>query len=140
MVCIYCGEETAVNNSRPQKRSNSIWRRRQCKSCGSIFSTEEHVDYEKSIVVQYFDGSSVRLRPFLRDKLFASIYRSCQHRPTALEDTIGLTDTVIAKVWQLTESGKLEAATIATVTFKVLKRFDQPAAISYRAFHAELLR
>ncbi len=136
MVCVYCASKTEVTNSRPQKRSNSVWRRRQCKTCGSIFSTEEHVDYEKSIVVQSADGS---VHPFLRDKLFASIFRSCQHRPNALQDTIGLTHTVITKLWKLTENGQLKAATIAAVIYQSLKNFDQPAAISYQAFHADLL-
>lgn len=134
MVCIHCASKTEVINSRSQKRSNSVWRRRHCKACGSVFSTEEHVDFEKSIVVQSSDGI---LSPFLRDKLFTSIYRSCQHRPTALQDTIGLTHTVIAKLWKLTESGQLTAATIASTTYQILKRFDQPAAVSYQAFHTD---
>lgn len=136
MVCIYCASDTEVTNSRPQKRSNSVWRRRQCKACGSIFSTEEHVDYEKSIVVQSTDRA---LSPFLRDKLFASIYRSCQHRPSALEDTIGLTHTVITKLWKLSENGRLSAKTIAQTTYQTLKNFDQPAAISYQAFHTDMV-
>jgi transcriptional repressor NrdR len=124
-----------VINSRLQKRSNSTWRRRRCIVCGSIFSTEEHVDYEKSVVVQSDDGS---FYPFLRDKLFASIYRSLQHRPSSLEDTIGITDTVINKLWKLSDSGTLTAAVIAITTLDTLKRFDQPAAISYKAFHPNL--
>jgi transcriptional repressor NrdR len=136
MVCIYCGSETDVTNSRPQKRSNSVWRRRQCKACGSIFSTAEHVDYEKSIVVQSVDGS---LSPFLRDKLFASIFRSCQHRPTALQDTIGLTHTVMTKIWKLSTNGQLKATTVAMITYQTLQHFDQPAAVSYQAFHVSTL-
>ncbi|MDB5181685.1 MAG: nrdR [Candidatus Saccharibacteria bacterium] len=136
MVCIYCSSDTKVTNSRLQKRSNSVWRRRHCKGCGSIFSTKEHVDYEKSIVVQSPEGA---ISPFLRDKLFTSIYRSCQHRETALQDTIGITDTVIDKIWNLSQDGKLNAEVIAAATMKTLKRFDQPAAISYQAFHADVL-
>lgn len=136
MVCIYCGSPTSVTNSRPQKRSNSVWRRRQCSTCGSIFSTEEHVDYEKSIVVQSADGA---LRPFLRDKLFTSIYRSCHHRQSALEDAIGLTDTVITKIWKLSQNGQLQAGLVARTVYEVLSRFDRPAAVSYQAFHADVL-
>jgi transcriptional repressor NrdR len=136
MVCIYCSAETRVTNSRLQKRSNSVWRRRHCEACGSIFSTEEHVDYEKSIVVQSSKGS---FSPFLRDKLFTSIYRSLQHRSTALEDAIGITDTVIERVWKRVEGGKLEAVILATATQETLQRFDKAAAISYQAFHADLI-
>lgn len=136
MVCTYCGSETQVTNSRHQKRSNNVWRRRKCTACGAVFSTAEHVDYEKTWVVQYLDG---QLSPFLRDKLFTSIFKSCQHRPTALDDAIGLTDTVIAAVHKDIRDGSLTSRDLATATLAVLKRFDQPAAISYRAFHADVL-
>jgi len=134
MVCIYCSAKTRISNSRRQLRSNNVWRRRNCTRCGAIFSTSEQVDYEKSIVVQSTDG---RLSPFLRDKLFASIYRSCQHRPSCLTDTVGLTATVTARVWRLSQHGKLESIVLARTTLEVLTRFDRAAAVSYAAFHSD---
>lgn len=136
MVCTYCSSPTQVTNSRLQKRSNSVWRRRKCTTCGAVFSTSEHVDYEKTWVVQYSNG---RLSPFLRDKLFTSIYKSCQHRPSALDDAIGLTHTVISAVHKDTREGALKTQDLAKAALKVLKRFDQPAAVSYQAFHADVL-
>jgi transcriptional repressor NrdR len=136
MVCIYCGSDTEVVNSRSQKRSNSVWRRRKCKACDRMFSTEEHIDYEKTLVVKYKQRKPL---PFLRDKLFTSIYRSCMHRPSALQDTIGLTDTIIAKLWQLAQNGQLDSTAIAQTAHLTLKRFDKAAAVSYQAFHADLL-
>lgn len=135
MVCTYCSADTQVVNSRAQKKSNSVWRRRKCVHCGALFSTNERIDYEKTWVVQYKDGA---LEPFLRDKLFISIHKSVQHRPTALQDAIGLTDTVIGLAGKEIKNGSLTANNLANITLKVLKRFDQPAAISYRAFHADV--
>jgi transcriptional repressor NrdR len=139
MVCTYCGSETHVTNSRHQKRSNSVWRRRKCTACGAIFSTTEQADYEKSWVVQYPDDSSQRYAPFLRDKLFVSIYNSCRHRPAALDDAIGLTDTVIGQSHRNIQDGALKASDLAKTILTALRRFDQPAATSYQAFHADAL-
>ena len=139
MVCIYCGSETSVTNSRLQKRRNSVWRRRKCLNpdCGAIFSTGEAADYEKTWVVQSPGGA---LSPFLRDKLFVSIYKACQHRPSALEDAIGLTDTVMNAVLREARNGSLAAGKLTQAAYTVLKRFDQPAAISYQAFHTDVLK
>jgi transcriptional repressor NrdR len=136
MVCTYCSSETQVTNSRLQKRSNSVWRRRKCIACGAIFSTSEHVDYEKTWVVQYPDRP---LSPFLRDKLFTSIYKSVQHRPSSLNDAIGLTSTVISAVHIDVKDGSLPSQDLAKATLKVLHRFDKPASISYQAFHSDVL-
>ena len=131
MVCPYCSHDTRVTNSRPQLRTNSIWRRRLCSSCGALFTSTEHIDLEKSVMVEV----NGRLQPFLRDKLFASIYDSLRHRKTALSDATALTDTVIIKVLGLISDGQIEASVITSQTSEILKRFDQAAAVHYAAYH-----
>lgn len=108
-------------------------------ACGAIFSTREQIDYEKSWVVQYPAGSKATYSPFLRDKLLISIYKSCQHRPTAMQDAVGLTDTIIAKAHESIINGAIPVQDVAKAAYGVLRRFDQPAAVSYQAFHAERL-
>ncbi len=40
MRCPFCGnEDTQVRDSRPTEEASSIRRRRQCLSCGVIFTT-----------------------------------------------------------------------------------------------------
>jgi transcriptional repressor NrdR len=136
MVCTYCGSETQVINSRHQKRGNNVWRRRKCTVCGAVFSTSEQIDYEKTWAVQSKDG---RISPFLRDKLFISIHKSVQHRPAALQDAIGLTSTVINAVAHKVTNGAVRTEDIAEITLLTLRRFDQPAAISYQAFHTDVV-
>lgn len=131
MVCIYCGNETRVINSRPQKRLNRVWRRRICIGCGTVFTSTEAVDLTGSVTVR----DKKQLEPFQRDKLFMSIYDSLKHRKTAQEDATALTDTVISKLYLLMHEALIEKPSIAVVTTDVLKRFDKVAATYYLAFH-----
>lgn len=135
MVCTYCGHETEVANSRPQRRSNSIWRRRRCIACGSVFTTTEQIDYEKSWVVQAASGE---LRPFLRDKLFVSLYKSLGHRPTAAADATALTATIMGRLQQTTQSAVVTPQSIIQTSTEVLQRFDKAAATTYQAYHSDV--
>lgn len=132
MVCIYCSGETQVVNSRPQKRLNTVWRRRKCLKCHNIFTTEEGALLGAVIAVIGKGGSSTG---FEREKLLISLYNSLRHRPTALSDAVGITDTVIAKLLPEGADGQLERATIIKTASDVLKRFDRAAAVQYAAYH-----
>lgn len=131
MKCPYCQHETRVTNSRPQLRRNSIWRRRLCTSCGAVFTSTEHIDLEKSLMVEHAGA----LSPFLRDKLFVSLYDSVRHRKTALSDATALTDTVISQVFATLSDGQTSRSVIARLCHEVLKRFDSAAAVHYQAYH-----
>ncbi len=132
MVCIQCGGQTQVINSRHQKRANQVWRRRKCRQCGAIFTSEETAAYGASWAVQ---GSRGGLAPFSRDKLFLSLYRSCQHRPTALADASGLADTVMKKLSIAVTDGVIDRQAIIHAAQVALNRFDKAASTSYAAFH-----
>lgn len=131
MVCIYCEGNTEVVNSRPQRKNNQVWRRRHCKTCGAIFSTEESIQHELAWQVRH--GS--RSQPFSRDKLFLSLYKSCEHRKTALGDAKGLTETVMRKLSPLITDGSVSSRDIVQVAQVALNRFDKAASIRYQAFH-----
>jgi len=132
MVCIYCGNETQVINSRLQKRLNQTWRRRKCVDCHAVFSTHEGASYEDSWRVQTSDD---KLRPFLRNKLFLSLHKSCEHRGKSVEDATSLTNTVIALLGHQADAGLIEASSIALTAHEVLQNFDKAAAVHYLAFH-----
>ncbi len=131
MVCIYCHSGTRVVNSRLQKRSNNIWRRRVCSVCAATFTTKEIPELTTSFMVK---NDSSQLEPFLREKLFLSIYASCRHRPTPLSDAIGLSQTVTDGLTFPTGE-PISSTDIARVTHEVLKRFDKVAATFYQAYH-----
>jgi transcriptional repressor NrdR len=132
MVCIQCGFDTRVTNSRLQKRQNQVWRRRSCPACGLTFTTEESIRYDGTWVVQ---STNKQLATFSRDKLFLSIYKSCAHRKTAVADASGLANTVIQQLAAQVADARLEATAIRTVVEVVLARFDKTAASHYTAYH-----
>jgi transcriptional regulator NrdR family protein len=132
MVCIYCGSETKVTNSRHQKRNNQVWRRRECLQCRAVFTTNEVAQYDGAWRVHDQAG---RLQPFSRDKLFLSLHQVCVHRGTAAQDAGGLTETVIKKLAPLAKDGTISRASIIQVVQVALNRFDQLASLQYQALH-----
>jgi transcriptional repressor NrdR len=128
MVCIYCDCDTQVINSRLQKRLNSVWRRRRCTGCQAITTTTERTDLASAVVV----GRKGQLEPFLRDKLYLSLYEVLKHRKTAISSATALTDTVIS---QISLRSRIESEHIASVAYKVLRRYDKASAIYYQAQH-----
>ena len=144
MLCTYCRAETHIINSRHQRRTNSTWRRRKCLRCGAVVTTIEQLDYEKSWRVDYPDTAQKRRnpasRPFLRDKLLLSVHQSLGHRPTALSDALALTHTIVGKIGDSTDQGRIGSADIANATLKALRRFDAAAATMYQAYHVDTLQ
>lgn len=132
MVCLQCGGDTQIINSRLQKRANHVWRRRRCILCDAVFSTEEAPKLAQAWMVQDATG---RLHPFSRDKLFISLFQSLQHRPTAISDAEGLAETVIKQLQLSALPSSFESRTIAHVCQVALNRFDKAASTHYQAFH-----
>jgi len=131
MFCIYCGSETEVVNSRPKQKIPAVWRRRRCNSCKSIFSSREKPDLSSSIKVQ---NSSGNLEPFSEDKLYLSIKDSLSHREAYQAQARQLTDTVIGKLLPC-QSGILKTDEIIPAAYKIIRRFDRPAATYYKSHH-----
>jgi len=133
MVCVQCGKNTQVFNSRPQKRFNKIWRRRRCVACKSVFTTVESALYDELWVVE---DQNKAIKPFSRDKLFLSLHSSLSHRKTAIGDAGALTDTIIKKLATYSSNGKLKSSDIIKSTEVALNRFDKLASAHYRAHHS----
>lgn len=132
MVCIYCGGKTQITNSRPQKRLNRTWRRRECLNCHAVFTTEEAADYSSSLVVRH---PHAPVQPFSRDKLFASLLKSLGHRQSAVDDAGALCATIVVKLLQNTPEAALSPTDIIKTTHETLLHFDTAAAVQYAAYH-----
>lgn len=132
MVCIYCGNSTQVINSRLQKRPNQVWRRRKCLQCGAVFTTNEAVSYESVWRVHTTSG---KLVPFNTNVLLLSIYKSLEHRPTALRDAEALTATIMERMRVLSQNGLIERTRLVETAQIIVSRFDKAAGVSYAAFH-----
>ena len=139
MVCIYCGRNTDIYNTRPKSRNPSVWRRRRCPACVAQFTTLELPDYRGALVVEGVRG---KLYPFSRDKLFLSLYKALEYRHDAVDTATDLTETVIGRLLRTKKApdGLLMMRDIAGAAYLTLKRFDPPAAHTYEAFHASALK
>lgn len=133
MVCLYCTNKTSTVNSRLQKKSNSVWRRRKCLNCGTVFTTIETSAYDLSIRVK---SSSGKLTPFSRDKLFMSLHKSLGHRKSSLEDSARLADTVISQIYRLDKFASLTTGDMKQIIGICLNRFDKAAYTHYQANHS----
>lgn len=131
MVCIYCAHKTIVTNSRSSKKFSGTWRRRKCTNCEAIFTSREFADISDTHRVEQSDNT---IHPFSRDMLFISLYQSCGHRTSALDDASALADTITVFVVKNAQNGLISSTDIAKHTHQTLKRFDQAAATYYQAY------
>lgn len=135
MVCPFCHSETEVTNSRPQKRTNGVWRRRHCLKCDRIFTSIEKADLSASVRVQKHSGA---LEPLSEAKLIASLYKTLDHHKNAMEIALELSQTVLLSVMSEAIGAVVLSDTIAKHVNTVLKRFDTAAAIRYQSFRIPL--
>lgn len=131
MVCIYCRRKTQIINSRHQKRSNKVWRRRRCLNCRAVFTTLEEVDFSTSLQVQ----KNGRQGPFLADLLYMDILLALENRKSAYSDARELTDTIIKRLLLSKANPIFQSSDISLVAASVLKRFDSRAWHRYAAEH-----
>jgi transcriptional repressor NrdR len=134
MVCIYCGGDTRVINSRLQRRNNQVWRRRQCIVCQSVFTTHESVELETSLSVE-LDGQSV---PFLPDLLLNELTQALKHRTDVYTASREVLATIVRKLLTLPQKPLYIPSDISKTTSEVLKRFDKRAYLRYLADHPSL--
>lgn len=134
MVCIYCGGQTHVTNSRSQKRNNQIWRRRHCRLCKAIFTTHEAIDLSSSLLVD----SGASPRPFLPDMLFTEVLLALQDRKDCYIAAREATSTIIKNLLKLPDKPLYPPAAISRATGDVLKRLDKRAWLRYVSEHPSL--
>src|SRR5688572_6133138 len=133
MVCMYCAAPTQVTNSRQQRRTNDIWRRRSCTQCGNIFTSLERAELSSAIRLARTPNT---FEPFSRDILFISLYEACKHRPTAMRDASNITQQVIAKALRAQSTpGIITREQLTNACLEILKSFDAAAATFYAAYH-----
>jgi transcriptional repressor NrdR len=132
MVCIYCGGNTRVVNSRSSKRNSDIWRRRQCDSCKAIFTTNELPDLSRSVSIINIQGS---LETFSTDKLYMSIFKALSHREDALNDARHITNTITTKLLKECSDGAIEINDLKIICLNTLEKFDKVAGTYYSAYY-----
>ncbi len=132
MFCINCSSSsTQVSNSRPSKKSPSIWRRRTCLQCHNAFTTYELPSLAENKVVILADGTNDK---FNLGRLILSISTAFSHDiRKAQYDSLPLAQTVESKL--VISREPLSPTLIVETVYETLKRFDELAAIQYAARH-----
>ena len=67
MKCIKCDSETGVCDSRLRNEANIVWRRRKCKSCGHIFTTEEVITEGADTIIQETTALTATINQCIED-------------------------------------------------------------------------
>jgi transcriptional repressor NrdR len=82
MKCPFCSSpDTKVIDSRPDKDSSAIRRRRECESCARRFTTHERIEEVLPMVMKK-DG---RREPYKRDNVVGGLKKACEKRPVSMD-------------------------------------------------------
>lgn len=134
MVCIYCGGKTKVTNSRYQRRSNQVWRRRQCLACGSLFTSHEAIELEGAISVSRHG----QLEAFKPDLLLEELHNAMRDRKDVHTASREVLATIVRKLLDLPQKPVFSPADVSKTAAGVLKRFDKQAYLRFVADHPSL--
>jgi transcriptional repressor NrdR len=130
MVCPLCHKSSSVINSRLQRRSNTVWRRRQCQSCQSIWTTTEHIELATVYRIQK-DGKLLTFRPEI---LFLSLYTCLRHRTSPEADALYVSKTVLERLIRRKRS-VVTNTELAELCLDILRRYDKTASAVYKAMY-----
>lgn len=102
MKCPFCSfADTKVIDSRPDKDSTAIRRRRECESCNRRFTTHERIEEVLPMILKK-DG---RRESYDRSKVIGGMKKACEKRPVSVND---IEDMASRLETRLLESGEKE--------------------------------
>lgn len=102
MKCPFCASpDTKVIDSRPDKDSSAIRRRRECESCSRRFTTHERVEEVLPMILKK-DG---RREGYDRNKVIGGLKKACEKRPVSIDDIENMANRLETR---LLESGERE--------------------------------
>lgn len=92
MRCPFCGhqEDKVIDSRASGDGGDSIRRRRECLACGKRFTTYEHLEEPRLMVIKK-DG---RREAFDRKKLLGGLLKACEKRPISMEQLERLVDEI----------------------------------------------
>jgi transcriptional repressor NrdR len=119
-----------VIDSRASREGSAIRRRRECLECGHRYTTYEHIERPRLMVLKR-DG---RTEEFSREKLLASIQKACQKRPVSQEQIESLADS-IADELAAEHVGEAPFGALGGKVMAGLRRLDEVAYVRYASIY-----
>lgn len=133
MRCPFCGYiDSKVVDSRPTEDNASIRRRRECLECHKRFTTFEIMETLPLIVIKK-DGNR---QTFDRDKLLASMVKSCEKRSVPLAKLEEIA-TEIEQNLQNEMERELPSSRIGEMVMDRLKNVDEVAYVRFASVYRQ---
>jgi len=133
MKCPFCGhQEDRVVDSRASAEGIAIRRRRECLACSRRFTTYEHIEEQRLMVIKK-DG---RREPFDRHKLLSGLTRACEKRPVSMEQLERLVDEVEQDLSRQFDS-EVPSSEIGERVMKRLHELDPVAYVRFASVYRE---
>ena len=127
MHCPFCqSANVSVVDSRSRDGGTSIWRRRECLSCGKRFSSREKIDFSYLSVIK----KGGKKEAFSRENILMSIFKSLGKQPI---DEKKLEKAVDEITQEIHKSGKTEinSLLIGNLVLEKLKKLDPVAHVRF---------
>ncbi|MGC9324428.1 MAG: transcriptional regulator NrdR [Desulfomonilia bacterium] len=133
MRCPRCsGLEDKVIQSRISRDGDSIWRRRECISCGYRFTTYETVEDFFPVVIKK-DG---RREPFNPEKVITGITKACEKRPVSMEAILSVKDSIVSDIHSKWDK-EVPSSYIGEKIMEALHRLDPIAYVRFASVYRE---
>lgn len=134
MLCPYCeADDDKVVDSRASDGGRSIRRRRQCLRCGKRFTTYEHVEAPRRLMVIKKDGSRV---PYDRAKITDGLEKAAYKRPISAEEISRLVDAVEEELFKRHDK-EVVSIEIGRLVAEHLKLLDHIAYVRFASVYKQ---
>lgn len=135
MKCPNCSStDDKVLESRQSADGNAIRRRRICNQCGHRFTSYEHIERKKLMIIKK-DG---RREEFSKEKLSKGVYKAFEKRPISSATIDAMINEVEEKsVLIAGESHELESIKIGELLMDKLKEIDLVAYIRFASVYQQ---
>lgn len=133
MKCPYCQfQEDRVLDSRVVRDGEAIKRRRECLGCERRYTTYEHIE-ERRVMVVKKDG---RREPFDRGKVLRGLELACRKRPVGTDQLEEVADRMERELYDRGEK-EVQAAVVGEMVMDALRGLDPVAYVRFASVYRD---
>lgn len=127
MLCPFCRSlNVNVINSRIRNEGTTIWRRRECLTCGRRFSSREKIDFSYLTVTK----KNGKEETFSNEKILMGMVRSFGKKPIPQERLERAVEEIIRDIHKLGQD-KISTAQIGDLVLEKLRTLDLVAYLRF---------